>query len=337
MANKLLSYDDVKKQSEAVFRQFGESKWIPYAQVNAAMERADMDKLQNVGIGKILVLAAMGESTEEAIPTLIKYRDRFDLMVNDKMFGYMTERGIVPDYVMLCDASIPFRWIEKHIDKTEGVNLIATPYANTEWTKAWRGPKYFYVAEDAIHTEKIFLKIMGTNTRVIPAASNVSNAMVVFMLGANNQANINWAGYDKYLLAGYDYSWRPGVAAGGIKTGKYYAFEDPKPKRYYMNHRTLLDINNDWVHTSENLLFSAKWLISYLNSFRPPVSNCSGRGLLDIPYRGPLDKMLEKIDSSIETVESIRRQFQLIGLAHEMLRETKSNFEKSRGAIYGRR
>ena len=335
--SKLLNYSDVKRQSEAVFKQFGESRWIPYANTNAALERQDMGKLKNSGIGKILVLAAMGESTEDAIPVLQKYRDRFDILVNDKSFGYMIERGITPDYVMLCDANIPFRWIEKYTAKTKGVKLIATPDANIEWTKAWEGERYFYVAEDAIRSERTFLKIMGNDTRVIPAASNVSNAMVVFMVGANNQANINWAGYDKYLLVGYDYSWRPSTAGDGIKTGKYYAFEDPKPKRFYMNHRTILDINNDWVHTSENLLFSAKWLISYLSTFKPPIVNCSGRGILDVPWRDTLEHQLSMIDSSHATVGSVRRQFNMLALAHKVMEEAKLNFELSREAIYGRR
>lgn len=337
MSKKLLNYSEVRRQSETVFKQFGESKWIPFAKVNAGLARADISDLKNAGIGKILVSAAMGESTEEAIPTLQKYRDRFDLLVNDKMFGYMVERGITPDYVMLCDANIQFKWIEKYIDRTNGVKLIGTPYANIEWTKAWKGPRYFYVAEDAIDSQKIFDAIMGKNTKLVPAASNVSNAMIAFMLGANNQANINWAGYDKYLLVGYDYSWRPSVAEGGIKTGKYYAFEDPKPKRFYMNHRTILDINNDWVHTSENLLFSAKWLISYLTTFKPPVVNCSGRGILDIPWRDTLENQLAVIDASPGTVESVRRLFSSMALAHKMLEEAKSNFERSREAIYGRR
>lgn len=337
MSKKLLSYSDVKRQSECVYKQFGESRWIPFAKVNAGLDRANMDELKNSGIGKILLLAAMGESTEEAIPVIQKYRDRFDIVVNDKMFGYMMDRGIKPDFVMVCDTNIPFRWIEKYIPVTAGVKLIATPYANTEWTKAWKGPRYFYVAEDAIDSHHVFSEIMGKNTRIIPAASNVSNAMLVFFVGANNQANINWAGYDKYLMTGYDYSWRPSVAEGGIKTGKYYAFEDPKPKRFYMNHRTILDVNNDWVHTSENLLFSAKWLISYIQTFKPPVMNCSGRGILDIPWRDTLENQLKRIDASNEAVGSVRRHFSAMALAHRMLEEAKKNFEISREVIYGRR
>lgn len=334
MKKTLLSYTDIRRQSNAVYAQFGESTWKPNARINAGLRRCDTNALQNSGIGRVLVSAAMGESTEEAIPVLAKYREKFDLIVNDKAFGYFVDRGITPDYVMLCDAGIRYDWIAKYVDKTEGVKLIATPYANPEWTKAWKGDRYFYIPEDSIDSHMGFLDIMGRETRIVPAASNVSNAMLVFFVGATNQGNINWAGYDRYLLTGYDYSWRPSVAAAGIKTGKYYAFEDPKPKRFYMNHRTIMDVNRDWVHTSENLLFSAKWLISYLNAFHPPVVNCSGRGLLDIPSRDSLEEQLRVVNASRGTRESVRGQFNAVALASQLLAETKANFDRAREAIY---
>lgn len=334
MNKALLSYSDIRKQSKAVYGQFGESLWKPNARINAGLRRKNAQELKHAGIGRVLVAAAMGESTEEAIPTLIQYRDKFDLIVNDKSFGYFMERGIQPDYVMLCDASIKYDWIAKHAEHTAGVKLIATAYANPEWTKAWRGDRYFYIPEDAIDSHLELMDIMGKDTRLVPAASNVSNAMLVFFIGATNEGNMNWSGYDRYLLVGYDYSWRPAVAGNGTKTGKYYAFEDPKPKRFYMNHRTILDINQDWVHTSENLLFSAKWLISYLGAFRPPVVNCSGRGLLDIRARDSLAAQLCTIDASPSTRAAVRGQFNALAMASELLDRTRANFEAAREAIY---
>lgn len=331
---KLLNYQQVRAQSNAVFNQFGESVWKPNAKFNAGLKRKDTSDLKNVGIGRVLVLAAMGESAEEALPTLKKYRDKCHIVVNDKSFGYFVDHGVIPDYVMLCDANIKFSWIEKHIQHTESVKLICTPYANTEWTRAWRGDRYFYVAEDAIGTEEIFLDIFGPSVRVIPAASNVSNAMLVFFLGSSNMANINWSGYDRYLLVGYDYSWRPSAGENGLKTGKYYAFEDPRPKRFYMNHRTVLDINRDWVHTSESLLFSVRWMTTYLQTFRPPVVNCSGRGMLEIAQLDTLENQLRSIDASKKTVGLIQSQFKTLALANKLLEESKANFEQAREAIY---
>lgn len=334
---KILNYSEVKRQSEAVYSQFGESKWIPAAKENATLARMDANDLKNIGLGKTLVCAAMGESTEEQFELLKKYRERFDLVVNDKMFGEFVKRGVRPDYVLVADTNIPFRWIEPYIEQTAGVKLVSTLYANPEWTKAWKGPRYFYACEDSINSERVFLPIFNNQVRLVPASSNVSNAMCVFFLGANNTANINWAGYDQYLLVGYDYSWRPRAASAGIKTGKYYAWNDPEPKRFYMNHRTLLDMWGNWVHTSENLLFSAKWLVSYLHAFKPPVVNCSGRGLLDVPFRGDLEKHLLAIKPDQKLVSTVVRRFNALGMAHRLLEETKQHFEESREALYGSR
>ena len=119
MKKTLLSYTDIRRQSNAVYAQFGESTWKPNARINAGLRRCDTNALQNSGIGRVLVSAAMGESTEEAMPVLAKYREKFDLIVNDKAFGYFVDRGITPDYVMLCDAGIRYDWIAKYVDKTE--------------------------------------------------------------------------------------------------------------------------------------------------------------------------------------------------------------------------
>lgn len=336
---KLLNYSDVKAQSEQVFGQFGEKVWLPNAKINMALPRRPTEELKFSGLGKTLVLAVMGESTEEHIEEIKKHRDEFDLAVCDKLFGYMVERGITPDYVMISDANIPFRWLEKHVAATKGVKLIATPYANPEWTKVWQGPRYFYVNMDAIQTEKHFTP-MFPDSRVIPAASNVSNAMVVFFTGADNKGAANWAGYERYILMGYDYSWRPHESLKalnpGLKTGKYYAFEDPTPKRFYMNHRTIRDFKNDWVHTSENLYFSAKWLFSYVTSFNLPVINCSGRGIMGIPAMGKFSEEIVRMKKDPAKIGIVREMFNALKKATQLAAAAREQFERSREALYGR-
>lgn len=326
----VLSGEQIRKQSEAVFAQFGESKWLPYAKENAALIRRDANELINVGIGKVLVLVAMGASLEGEIENLKKYRDRIDIACCDKAFAFLMERGITPDYVIICDTNIPYRWIEKWVDKTENVKLIATPYANIEWTKAWKGPRYFYINRDAIESEHKFLPIMGRKTRTIPAGSNVSNAMFVFFTGFDEKNKANWSGYERYLLIGYDYSWRP--------DGNYYAFEDVRPKRFYMNHRTMLDYNMDIVFSSENLLFSAKWLYSYITSFNVKVINCSGRGLLDIPFKGKLGDELAHINPDAAKRAMVRNLFESMESAHTAFRRAEKNFhELKEGLLYANR
>lgn len=321
-----LSYTDVKQQSLQVYGQFGEKKWIPFARDNARLPHRETNELRNSGIGRTLVCAAMGESLEEQIPTLLKYRDRFDLVTNDKTFGYLVERGITPDYVLICDCNVVFdKWLARHVEKTEGVKLIANCYANTDWTKAWKGPVYFFINKDSIASERKFLPIMGENTRVIPASSNVSNAMVVFFVGADGVTQ-NWAGYERYLLAGFDYSWRP--------EGKYYAFEDVRPKRFYMTHRTMLDINNDIVRSSENLVFSAKWLAQYVQTFNLPVVNCSERGLLQIRFRNTLEKELAAINPDRRRSRAVRDAFAAVTSANQTFVAAKELFHKQREELY---
>ncbi len=321
----MLTYSDVKKQSLDVYNQFGESRWKPFANVNSRIERMDNNFYKHIGVGKFLVLAAMGESLEKDIPILKLYRDRIDILTCDKGFGFLIDNGILPDHVIICDTNIPFKWIEPYLEYTKNINLVSTPYANIEWTHAWKGPKYFYVNRDAIETEKVFLPIFGEDIRQIPAGSNVSNAMLVFMVGSDERNQINYAGYEKYLLTGYDYSWRP--------TGRYYAGNNPIPKRRYMHHHTMLDINNDIVFTSGNLLFSAKWMTQYCQTFKIPVINCSERGLLDIK-RGNLKEELSKIKFMNPNSNKTRKLFFELKDLYEKTEKKKEEFLKSKEELY---
>lgn len=335
-----VTYSDVMRQSEQVFGQFGDSKWIPQARENARLDRRSPEELEGVGTGRTLLFAAMGESTEENIEAIKANRDKFHLAVNDKAFGYMVDRGIVPDFVFLADANIPFKWLEKYVDKTEGVRLIASPYANPEWTKVWKGPRFFYVNADVIKSEEYFKKEFP-GVRVIPASSNVSNAMVCFFIGAIDGPPLNWGGYDRYLLVGYDYSWRPwngSDAEPGVKRGKYYAFEDPVPKRFYMNHRTMFDVNGDYVHTSENLYFSARWLWTMVTGFGVPLVNCSGRGLLQIPLTSTIEVEAKSINVDPAAIDGLKTALKGVKEAHQALAAAKVEYDKKREVLtYGRR
>lgn len=323
----MLTWKDVLNQSKAVFSQFGESKWIPYAKKNVELPRRDTDELKNSGIGKTMLLCAMGESLEANIDVIKKYRDRVDICTCDKGFGVLYEYGIKADYVMVCDCNILFHHIESHIDATHGVKLLATPYANPTYTRTWNGDRYFFINVDAINSEKIFIDIFG-KLRLMPAGSNVSNAMLIFFSGADNDMqNLNWANYDKYLLVGYDYSWRP--------NGSYYAWKNPMPKRYYMHHRTLRDINGDMVYTSENLKFSAQWMQMYITRFNLPAINCSDRGILDVPFRDTLENQLSKINPNPELIENTREHYFMLQNTAMIHKQSENIFKKIRGERYG--
>jgi len=76
----------------------------------------------------------------------------------------------------------------------------------------------------------------------------------------------NFFGYDKILTIGFDYSWKD----------KYYAFNhDGNGKINYMRHVFMTNQAGEYVHTSNNLLFSAKWLNDYVKYYDLPVINCS--------------------------------------------------------------
>lgn len=317
----ILNWKQVKAQSDSVFNQFGEKVWIPNAKKNVQIPHKDTKDFHNIGIGKRLVCCALGESLEENVDVIKKYRDRCDVLTCDKGFQPLLERGIKADYVILCDANIVFdKWIKDAIKETKGVKLLATPYANPEWTTKWQGDIYYFINKDSIQSEKIFIKIFGDGVRVIPAGSNVSNAMLIFFTGADEGNDINYSGYEEFLLVGYDYSWRP--------DGNYYAWKNPAPKRYYMNHRTMLDFNNNVIFSSENLLFSAKWLYSYITTFNLPIVNCSKRGLLDIPYKEDLEAVLKIIN--VDKINNCKQHFDMMKDAYHTFQKSKNMFEQSR-------
>ncbi len=320
----LLSSDEVRVQSKAVYAQFGESLWIPNAKKNALLKNHDMNELQHSGIGKFAVLVAMGASLEKNIEMLKQYRDRIDIICCDKAFGPLYDHGIKADMVVVADASIPYKYIQDHIQYTEGVKLFATPYANTEWTHNWKGPIYFYVNQDAIETEQVFKPIIG-NTRIIPASSNVSNAMLVLWTNCEGKKNENWGGYEAYYLVGYDYSWP--------LNGNYYAWNNPIPKRNYMNHRTLIDMAGNVVFTSENLLFSCKWLISYVTTFDLPVFNSSLQGLLDIPHKVRLQDVLPKLSNKNSNREMVKNAYHTWKNAFHSYKQAEQTFFSSKEAL----
>ena len=323
--SKLLSNAEVISQSKTVFGQFGESVWIPNAKKNVALKHHDANKLISCGIGKVLVLVGMGPSLEEQVQSIIKYRDRCDVCVCDKGFGPLLDHGVKADYVFLCDANIPYRHIEPYIDKTDGVKLIATPYAQTDWTTNWRGERYFFVMRDAIESEQHFYAIFGP-VRGVPAGSNVSNGMLSFFAGCDETNDKNWAGYERYLLIGYDYAWP-------LK-GNYYAWSNPVEKRHYMTHRTILDMNMNTYFTSENLYFSAKWMMSYLSKFKIPVVNCSKRGLLMVVQQSTLEKELSRLRPKEVTSKMVRQSFEALRQLSGALEESKRSFNLAREAIW---
>jgi hypothetical protein len=203
-------------------------------------------------------------------------------MVCDKALGHLLENGIKPTYVLVCDASVNYeKYCEPYKDQLEDVILFINVCANPKWSELVKWKEiYFFANEDILESEKEFMKLSGCPNK-IPAATNVSNAMVVLMTQSNNNGRNNFFGYDKYLLIGFDYSWEPNQ--------NYYAFDsDGGGKHQYMRHHYLMNLVGDTCLTSNNLLFSAQWLDKYIKTFRLPIIQCTEKTILNLGKVGQL-------------------------------------------------
>lgn len=286
-----MTEEEVRRQSEAAFGQWKEI-WEKHSKANGEKYRADGRShrdLLNHGIGKQLLCIANGYSLEVEIETIKAQRPKCDIACVDKSFGVLMDHGVKPEFVVIADANVSYaQWCERHIDETHDVTLIANVNASIDWTLNWKGPVIFYVNKDNIETEKIYMELSGCR-ELIPASSNVGNTAVVFFTQICN--------YDRYLLLGYDYSWAPGV--------NYYAFNDNE-KRHWMRHMFALGIDGNLCYTSQNLNFSARWLVEYAQkqmSFKK-IHNCSGAGVLNIHPRA-LGVCLEEFEPRQMTPEEL--------------------------------
>ncbi len=293
-----LTTNEVLEQSRTAFKQWGD-EWLSHARRNGRMFKERGLTFQDVfleGTGKVLVLIAQGPSLEKQIETLKKYRGNVDVMCVDKAIGDLVRHDIIPDYVIICDAGIDYKmWCEPYLDKLKDSTLCQSVTANPLWAENWPGRIIFFVNKDNINTQDIYTKESGCQD-MIPAGSNVGNSSLIF--------SSHVLGYDQYLLIGYDYCWFP--------DGSYYAF-DPKRKgkynttdpldsgtnikRYWMKHMAILDGHGRIGYTSQNLLFSARWLADFYQDVhryhQTEIYNCSGQGILNMP-KSNFEKRLKR-------------------------------------------
>lgn len=262
----MMTDSEVRKQSEAAFGQWRD-QWDEHAKINGELLKKTGTSQKDIlreGIGKQLIIGAVGYSLVEQIETLREAQKNSDIMAIDKSFGMMIDNGVMPKYVVLADANINYeKWCEPWIEQTKDIILIANVCSAVSWTLNWKGKVIFYVNKDNIQTEVRYSQLSGCY-EIIPASASVGNTAVVFATQI--------LGYDRYLLIGYDYGWRADT--------KYYAFEDDD-KRYWMKHIHMIDIKGNLVYSSGNLDFAARWLTDFLQKFSfIPVFNCSDAGVI---------------------------------------------------------
>jgi hypothetical protein len=283
MAKKL----DVVNQSKGAMKQWG-NQWRDHAAKHALLApHKPLTDFENIGIGKACLIVANGYSLEENIETVKALQANVDIMCCDKTLGHLLDHGITPTYCLVADANVDYeKYMKPWESQLENTILFSGVISNPLWTHNgnWKS-KYFYVNFDAIRTELEFSKISGCNN-FIPAGTNVSNAMLLMLTQCSNDKRQNFFGYDKYILIGFDFSWRG--------DGKYYAFDQSGLGKFnYLRHVYTKTRSGSSAFTSNNHLFSCRWLENYLQIFKLPVVSGSPETLIQGIPVGDLEKHMK--------------------------------------------
>jgi len=270
----MLKKEEVLAQSEAALKQWG-PLWDSHAKKNGALYKEKgiphKDMLYK-GIGKQCICIADGPSLEKQIDTLKQYYNPELMYIAcvDKAMSVLIDNDLIPNLVIVCDAGIDYKkWMEPYKEQTKNIMLGCCITSNPDWSENWQGEICFFVNKDNIDSQIRYSKISEC-PELIPAGSNVGNSVVIF--------TTQLMGFDEWLLVGYDYCWGD---------GNYYAFQDPPGKRHWMKHIQMIDQWGDIVNTSQNLLFSARWLGDYYKMIVQEkgcqIFNCSEQGILNMP------------------------------------------------------
>lgn len=311
--------DAILKQSESAYKQWAE-QWREHAIHHSQYEQKSILDFENIGVGKACVVVANGYSLEENIETLKANQDNVDILCCDKTLGHLLDNGIIPDYCLVCDANVSAEYFEPWKDKLKHTVLFMNVCANPEWSIEgnWKD-RYWFVNKDIMKNEIEFCNLSKC-PNIIPAGTNVSNAMLVFLTQSDDKGYSNYFGYDKYILLGFDYSWTH-------ETG-YYAFDyKGGGKRNYMKHIYCMDTKGREVQTSNNLAFSASWLDKYISTFAHKVVNGSDRSIMSTaPYRELEGQLQYKYKT--EDRDTVRRSIEVrnqltkqIGLLDKKLKQ----------------
>lgn len=286
---EILSRKEVVEQSKRAFDRWCDI-WHENAKKNSDIGYTDSNK--PIRGSQDVVICAFGPSLIDNIKSIVenKIDEVLDVVCIDKSLKTLLENDVVPNYCVVADAQVDFDKYGNIDPKLcRRIDLFCAVTANYKWAEYWKnngGNVHFYLNKDNIRTHKIFGKYFdGKKKHIIPASSNVGNSAYVFSSLV--------MGYQRILLAGYDYSYK--------LLGNYYG-NNSKPKdtntkhdkHKCMNHNTLFDVKGDIVQASDNMVFSAKWLIGFINQMeKEKISvtiNCTGAGILTINNQGKFKK-----------------------------------------------
>lgn len=321
-----MNENQIRKQSEVAYKQWAK-QWREHCVEHSKVPQKSFEDFRDVGMGRAILCIANGYSFEENIELIKKHNKNVDIMCCDKALGHLLDHGIKPTYVVVCDANVDYkRYLEPWKDQLNESILFINACANPKWTFGanWK-EIYTFVNKDIIQSEKEFSELSGCKN-VIIAGTNVSNAMLILLTQCENNNRQNFFGYDKYILLGYDYSWKYG--------GKYYAFnEDGDGKDLYMRHLHMYANDGTPLYTSGNLWFSKNWIENYIKTFSLPVIQTAPHSVLQfgptkdlayqLQYSGAKDsgkvykllraertrgiEVLKKIDYTINEIQKKQR------------------------------
>lgn len=263
--------EDVRQQSETAYAQWA-VQWREHCKTHSEYPQKPLSDFLGTGVGRAILCVANGFSFEENINTIKDNKTKCDILCCDKTLGHLIDNGVYPEYCMVCDANVDYeKYLKPYKDKLQKTTLFINVCGNPEWTKKgnWKDI-YFFVNKDIIKSENEF-SALSKCYNFIPAGTNVSNAMIVFLTQSDETSAQNYFGYDKILLIGYDYCWND---------NKYYAF-DPSGsgKDNYMRHLYVINGAGEFCQTSGNLYFSYQWIQRYVSAYNLPVVQCSTKSL----------------------------------------------------------
>lgn len=300
--------EEVKQQSENAYNQWCK-QWREHASIHSKFPQRSIEDFTNIGIGRAVLCVANGRSFEDNIETIKANQNKVDIMCCDKTLGHLLNNGIAPTYCMVCDANVNYeKYLKPYENQLQNTILFINACGNPEWSKNgnWKHI-YFFINKDILKSEQEFSKLSGCKN-FIPAGTNVSNAMVVFLTQSDETGARNFFGYDKILLIGYDYSWT---------AGKYYAFNPTGDgKDNYMRHINMINGMDEPCFTSGNLFFSLQWIDKYVKVYQLPVVQCSNHSIYSGLKQGDLKQQMnynfdtsdyDKVQEKIKIRENLLR------------------------------
>lgn len=282
----MLSKEDIRNQSERAYKQWAK-QWREHAVINSKWPMKSLSDFECIGIGKAVLCVANGYSFEDEIEVIKENWQKVDVMCCDKSLGHLLSQGIKPTYCVVADANVNYeKYLKPYENQLQDTILISNVCANPMWAEKgnWKD-RYFFCVMDILNSEKEWSSLSGCKN-MMAAGTNVSNGLVIALTQSDNTGRRNYFGYDKILLIGFDYCWSP--------DGKYYAFdEDGGGKSNYMRHAYMMDHRGMPAWSSNNLVFSARWLDTYVGTYNLPVVQCTKRTVFATAKRGILREQMQ--------------------------------------------